>query len=70
MYEKEIDYMVMIVNEYAIEKNISPKDAYLMLSSYGGIKALEENYEIEHTLSISSTLDALDALCARKKIAI
>ena len=65
-FEKIADYMVMIVFEYASEKGLSTIEAFRCLDSCGGIKALEENYDIEHTLPISSTIDALDALCARK----
>ena len=65
-YEKITDYMVMIVSEYAAEKNLTTLDAFRRLNACGGIVALEENYDIEHTLPISSTIDALDALCARE----
>lgn len=65
-YKKMADYMVMIVCEYASEKGLSVPDAFRRLDSCGAIRALEENYEIEHTLPISSTIDALDALCARR----
>ena len=65
-YEKIADYMVMIVSEYALENGISTVEAFRKLDECGAILALEENYEIEHTLPVSSTLEALDALCARK----
>ena len=65
-YEKIADYVVMILCEYASEKGITTIDAFKRLDSCGGIQALEENYDIEHTLPISSTIDALDALYARK----
>ena len=65
-YERIADYMVMIVSEYAFEKGLTTLEAYRRLDSCGGIRILEENYDIEHTLPISSTIDALDALYARK----
>ena len=65
-YEKKADYMVMIVSEYACERGLSTVEAFRLLDSCGGIQALEESYDIEHTLPISSTIEALDALCARK----
>ena len=64
-YERIADYLVMIVSEYALEKGISTIVAFQRLDSCGGIRALEENYDIEHTLPISSTIDALDALYER-----
>lgn len=65
-FEKIADYMVMIVSEYASEKGFTPLEAFKRLDSCGGIRALEENYDIEHTLPVSSTIAALDALYARK----
>ncbi|MBQ9003911.1 MAG: DUF3791 domain-containing protein [Eggerthellaceae bacterium] len=65
-YGKIADYMIMIVSEYASDKGITDLEAFWKLDACGGIEALEENYEIEHTLPISSTIEALDALCARK----
>ena len=65
-YEKIADYMVMIVSEYASDKGITALEAFRKLDACGGIEALEESYEIERTLPISSTIEALDALCARK----
>lgn len=64
--ERKADYMVMIVDEYADAMGISPKEAFDRLDACGGVDILEECYEIEHTLPISSTIDALDALCKRR----
>ncbi|WP_172136375.1 DUF3791 domain-containing protein [Adlercreutzia sp. ZJ473] len=68
--EKMVDYMVMIVNEYADFSGISQKEAFSRLLSCGGIDALEESYEVEHTLPVSSTLDALNALYARSRVGL
>lgn len=65
-FEKIADYMVMIVSEYASEKGLTQTEAFQKLDECGGISALEETYDVEHTLPISSTIDALDALCVRK----
>lgn len=67
--KKVIDYMVVIVNEYAEESGISSRDAFNRLDACGGIQAIEDNYEIEHTLPISSTVSALAALCGRMEAA-
>lgn len=62
-----IDYMVMIVFEYALSFGLTPKTAFAEISSSGGLATLEDNYEIEHTLPISSTIDALAALAGRAR---
>ena len=41
------------------------KDALQYLLTFGGISFLDENYEIEHTLPIDDTIDALRIICSR-----
>lgn len=36
-----------------------------ILLDFGGISFLEDGYEIEHTLPIEDTIDALQIVCAR-----
>lgn len=67
---KCIDYIVMIVSEYAQAFGLTQEAAFRELDAAGGIAALEENYEIEHTLPISSTVDALRALCIHSQGAV
>ncbi|WP_371807471.1 DUF3791 domain-containing protein [Adlercreutzia sp. ZJ141] len=61
--------MVIVVNEYALSSGLTPKEAFLALRDCGGISLLEDQYEIEHTLPLSSTIDALTALVSRHKAA-
>ena len=62
---RKVDYTVMIIGEYAKARNIPVKDAFFELLGCGGIDALDEFYDIEHTLPVSSTIDGLSALYAR-----
>lgn len=65
---KIIDYIVVIVSEYAEHRAISVADAFALLYASGGIDALVENYDIEHTLPLMSTVEGLDALVARSGV--
>ena len=62
---RKVDYTVMIIRAYAKEKGLGVKEAFFQLRDCGGIEALDEFYDVEHTLPVSSTLDGLTALHAR-----
>ena len=53
----KIDYMVVCVNEFAERFIMNYKDAFNYLLKYNAIKFLNENYGIEHTLSIEDAID-------------
>lgn len=63
--KKKVDYVVMVVFEYAREAGISAKQAFERLLACGGVDALDEFYDIEHTLPLSQTVSDLEALYAR-----
>ena len=63
--KKKVDYVVMVVFEYAREMGISVKQAFVRLLDCGGIEALNEFYDIEHTLPLSQTVRDLDILYTR-----
>ena len=60
---KQINYSVVCINEFAKRKSITVSEAFHYLSKYKGIAFLEENYEIEHTLSLEDALDDLEVIC-------
>ncbi|MBQ9041687.1 MAG: DUF3791 domain-containing protein [Eggerthellaceae bacterium] len=62
---RKVDYVVMIISEYAKSKGLSVKGAFFQLLGCGGIDALDEFYDIEHTLPVSSTIEGLSDLYAR-----
>lgn len=68
--ERKADYMVVVVNEFAHERGMTPREAFFSLRDCGGIALLEEEYEIEHTLPLSSTIDALGALLTRHEAGV
>ena len=60
---KQIDYMVVCVNEFAKKKSIHPQMAFLYLDKYKGIDFLQEHFDIEHTLSLEDTVEDLALVC-------
>lgn len=63
MNKKLAEFMVMSVNDFAREKNISVKEAFFYLYQNKGIDYLQDFYDIEHTLSKEDTMEALNSIC-------
>lgn len=55
--KNKIDYMVVCVNEFAERFIMNYKDAFNYLFKYKAIRFLNENYVIEHTLSIEDAIE-------------
>lgn len=62
---KQINYMVVCVNEFANRHNLKIKEAFQFLFQYKAIEFLKENYEIEHTLSLDDALDDMLMICKK-----
>ena len=58
-----LDYIVVCINEFAEQKQMETKEAYLYLSEYKGIDFLKEFYDVEHTLSFDDTISDLTKIC-------
>ncbi len=68
MSEKEkkiINYLVICIDEFAKQKEISRKDAYNYLKKYKGLEFLDECYEAEHTLSLNDAVEDITGICKR-----
>lgn len=61
-----IEYLVLIVSEFASYKNISEADAYAYLGGYGALALCEKHYGIMHTLSVEENIESLSEYCRRK----
>jgi len=59
----KINYAVMIVYEFAKQKQLNPKQAFLYLLNNNGISFIKEHYEVEHTLSIDEAINDLTIVC-------
>ena len=62
---RKIDYSVVCINEFARKKRIQSREAFLYLYQYKGIEFLDENYDIEHTLSLEDAVDDLELICKK-----
>ena len=60
---KMIDYIVVCINEFASNKELSQQEAFRYLYANRGIEFLTENYEIEHTLSLQDAVHDLSVVC-------
>lgn len=66
----KIDYLVVCVNDYADRHGIPAPAAFDYLVRHKGLDFLDECYDVEHTLSLETALDDLDAVCARNEGAL
>ena len=63
--KNRIEYISICIFQFASRFGLSIVDAISYLLDFKGIDFLEENYEIEHTLPLNDTIDALQIICAR-----
>ncbi len=63
MNKKLIEFMVLCVDKFAKEKRLAINEAFAYLNKFKGIDYLQEFYDIEHTVSIDDTLEALTEIC-------
>lgn len=61
-----IEYLVLLVSEFANKCHLSEVDAYRYLGSYGALALCEKHYGIMHTLSLEDNLETIAAYCRRK----
>ena len=61
-----IEYIVLIVSEFANRSGISEADAYAYLNNYGALALCEKHYGVMHTLSIEDNIESLAEYCRRK----
>lgn len=64
----KIEYLVLLVAEFASRSQISEQQAYRYLSQYGALALCEKhyNYNIMHTLSVEENLQTIQEYCQRK----
>ena len=62
-----INYMVVCVNDYADRHGLPYAETFDYLLRNKGLDFLEDCYDAEHTLSLDTALDDLDAICKRNE---
>lgn len=60
-------FIIMCVERYALFKNISSKEAYMMMKEKELIKELTDDYEYFHVMSTEYINDYVDAVLRRNK---
>jgi len=59
-----VDYIAFMVNDFALEHQLSMKESYDYLHRYGGIKFLDDFYDVEHCENPLITLQTLKNICS------
>lgn len=61
----KIEYIVVVVGEFARINNLSMPAAFEYLKKYRGLEIIDDGYEIEHTFSIETAVEDITKYCRR-----
>ena len=61
----KIDYIVMLIAEFAKRNNMTQQQAYNYISQFKGIDLCDRHYGIMHTLLLDDNLDSLSSYCRK-----
>ncbi len=59
----KIEYLILLVSEFASHNNVSEVQAYRYLSQYGVLALCEKHYNIMHTLSVEDNMLLFHLIC-------
>lgn len=62
----KIEYLVLLVAEFARISNVSEVQSYRYLKHYGALTLCEKHYNIMHTLSVEENLQTIREYCLQK----
>ena len=62
----KIEYLVLLVAEFAAHSRVSEAMAYRYLSRYGALTLCDKHYNVMHTLSVEENIQALKEYCQRR----
>lgn len=62
----KIEYIVMLVAEFAAHNKLTEAQAYRYLNQYGALALCDKHYGIMHTLSLNENIQTLQSYCQRK----
>lgn len=62
----KIEYLVLLVAEFAAHNKVSESTAYRYLSQYGALTLCDKHYNVMHTLSIDENIQTLQEYCQRR----
>ena len=62
----KIEYLIMLIAEFAVRSKVTEAQAYRYLSQYGALALCDRHYNIMHTLSVEENIETLQSYCRRK----
>lgn len=62
----KVEYIVIVIAEFARRHSYTLQQAYNYLKRYRGIEFLNKGYDVEHLFSIEDAVDDLTAYCQRQ----
>ena len=62
----KIEYIILLVNSFAVRCKVSEVEAYRYLRNYGALALCEKHYGIMHTLSLDENIETLRNYCKKK----
>lgn len=62
----KIEYLVLLVSEFAARLKVSESRAYRYLRHYGALALCDKHYNVMHTLSIDENIQTLQDYCQRR----
>ena len=65
LMKDKIDYIVMLIAEFAKRNQMTQQQAYCYLSQFKGLELCDKHYGIMHTLSLDDNLDSISAYCRK-----
>lgn len=61
-----IEYLVLLVAEFAAHNRVSEAKAYRYLNQYGALALCDKHYNVMHTLSVEENIQTLQEYCQRR----
>ena len=61
-----IEYLVLLVAEFAAHNRVSEAKAYRYLNQYGALALCDKHYNVMHTLSVEENIQTLREYCQRR----
>ena len=61
----KIDYIVMLIAEFAKRNKMTLQQAYRYMSQFKGLELCDKHYGIMHTLPLDDNMDSLYSYCRK-----
>lgn len=60
-----LEYIIAVVSDFAKKFSLSEKEAYNYINAHHGVRFIEQNYGIIHTLNFDEAVDGVATYCRR-----